>query len=94
MHNGPAVLRAVETGRYILRAANTGVSSIIDPHGNILTEIEPLIAGQTTATVSMVTSRTLYNRIGDVFLLICQIFVLIPPALSLAKRVKKAWFVS
>lgn len=91
MHNGQAVLRAVENGRYILRAANTGISSVIDPHGNILTEIEPLVKGQASATVSFVTSRTLYNRIGDVFLLLCQIFVLIPPAISLAKRLKKVW---
>lgn len=89
MHNGQAVLRAVENGRYILRAANTGISSVIDPHGNILTEIEPLVKGQATATASFVSSYTLYTRIGDIFLLLCQIFVLIPPAVSIVRRLKK-----
>lgn len=89
MHNGQAVLRAVENGRYVMRAANTGISSVIDPHGNILTEIEPLVAGQASADVSFVTSRTLYSYIGDVFLILCQIFVLIPVAVSLLPWLKK-----
>ena len=72
-----------------MRAANTGISSVIDPHGNILTEIEPLVSGQASADVSFVTSRTLYSYIGDVFLIFCQIFVLIPFAVSLLPYLKK-----
>ena len=36
MHNAQAKLRAVETGRYIVRSANTGISSIIDPSSESL----------------------------------------------------------
>jgi len=92
MHNGQAVLRAVENGRYVLRAANTGVSSVIDPKGNVLVSIEPLIEGQAVCEVGFVTSRTLYNRIGNLFLLLCQVFVLLPPALSLAARLRRRLF--
>jgi apolipoprotein N-acyltransferase len=36
MHADAAQLRAVETGRYVIRAMKTGVSAIIDPYGREL----------------------------------------------------------
>lgn len=83
-HNGQAVLRAVENGRYVMRAANTGISSVITAKGEVLCEIAPLIRGQATVEVAFVSSTTLYTRIGNLFLLACQIFVLIPPGEALA----------
>lgn len=35
-HNAHASMRAIESGRYIIRAANTGVSSVITPEGKVL----------------------------------------------------------
>lgn len=35
-HHSIARMRALETGRYMLRATNTGVSSIIDHHGKVI----------------------------------------------------------
>ena len=31
-----ARMRSVETGRYLARAANTGVSAIVDPYGRVV----------------------------------------------------------
>lgn len=35
-HLALAILRAVESRRYMVRAANTGISAIIDPHGRVV----------------------------------------------------------
>jgi apolipoprotein N-acyltransferase len=33
-HHAQDVMRAIETDRWLVRAANTGLSGVIDPHGN------------------------------------------------------------
>ena len=45
MHNAQSSLRAIETGRYVVRAGNTGVSSVIDPTGQVTAELDPLLTG-------------------------------------------------
>ena len=74
-HNSHAALRAIETGRYVIRAANTGVSSIITPEGVKLTEIEPLIEGYACETVYPRTDRTLYSYVGNLFVYLCIFWV-------------------
>lgn len=64
-HNAQAVLRAVETGRSVIRAANTGISSAITPRGNVVASLPPLVAGQVTATLELRDSDTLYTLLGD-----------------------------
>lgn len=88
-HNGQSILRAVENGRAVARAANTGVSSIISSRGEVLCEIEPLVRGQATATVTLSSHTTLYTLIGDSFVLLCQIFFLAPFGISLFRRIKE-----
>ena len=34
-HFQQARVRAVETGRYLVRAANTGISGVVDPYGRV-----------------------------------------------------------
>lgn len=74
-HNSHAALRAIETGRYVVRAANTGVSSIITPKGVKLTEIEPLVKGYACETVYARSQRTLYSYVGNLFVYICIFWV-------------------
>jgi apolipoprotein N-acyltransferase len=40
-HFAGAVLRSVETSRFLLRAAITGISGIVDPRGRIVAESRP-----------------------------------------------------
>ena len=66
MHNRQAALRAIENGRYVVRAANTGISSVITPHGEVVDSVGALRKGYIVSDVYMKTDATLYTRIGNV----------------------------
>jgi apolipoprotein N-acyltransferase len=58
-------MRAIENGRYLARAANTGISGFVDPYGR---EIEKSRLFETTMLVGdvrLLQSRTIYARTGD-----------------------------
>ena len=71
MHNAQAKLRAIENGRYVVRAANTGISSVISPTGEEISSIGALSDGQLTEEVGLRDNLTLYTRIGNLFVYIC-----------------------
>ncbi|MBW8713460.1 MAG: hypothetical protein JF632_05175 [Acidobacteria bacterium] len=58
-------MRAIEEGRYLARAANTGISGFVDPYGRVLSKT-PLFEQRTLVQdVRFITDRTIYSRIGD-----------------------------
>ena len=67
MHNAQAKLRAIENRRYVVRSANTGISSIISPRGDEIASIDRLVGGQITAEVYSQESSTLFTCIGNLF---------------------------
>ena len=79
MHHRQARLRAVESGRYIIRSADTGISSIIAPNGKSDAELPPLVEGVSISTVYPTQQRTLYSYIGNGF-----VYLLIVAELALA----------
>jgi apolipoprotein N-acyltransferase len=68
MHNDQARLRSIETGRCTLRAANTGVSTVITYSGDVTRELKPLVEGYVVGEVSASTHRTLYSYVGNAFI--------------------------
>ena len=70
-HQAQAQLRAVESGRYVVRAANTGISTILSPTGEILEWIDPLTEGYAVADVGMRSQKTLYDCVGNFFIYLC-----------------------
>jgi len=64
-HFAMASMRSIEQGRYLARAANTGISGIVDPYGRIVTQ--SAIFEQTTLVgdIRFRTERTVYSVIGD-----------------------------
>lgn len=68
MHNAQAQLRAIESGRYVVRAANTGISTIISDRGEVLALQEPLVDGMVVGDVYLSDSQTLYTRIGNLWI--------------------------
>ncbi len=77
MHNTQARLRAIESGRYVIRSANTGISSIIDPMGNVKEELGALERGYIVSEVTMRQINTLYSYIGNTFVYLCAAFVIL-----------------
>ena len=64
MHNYHAKFRAIENGRYLVRAANTGISSIIAPDGEVLGEQAVLTTGMVVADVYARDVQTPYTQLG------------------------------
>ena len=58
-------MRAVENGRYLARAANTGISGFVDPYGRVLERSELFEQRMLVQDLRFLTGRTIYSRIGD-----------------------------
>lgn len=67
MHNAQAQLRAIESGRWVVRAANTGISTVISDRGEVLASLPPLEEGILVEEVRMAEHTTLYTYIGNLF---------------------------
>lgn len=70
-HLSKSVFRAVENGRYLIRAATTGISCIIDPHGRVLASKGIFTRGIVLAEVTPLRQMTIYTRMGDWFVYLC-----------------------
>jgi apolipoprotein N-acyltransferase len=57
-----AAYRTVETGRYMVRVANSGITAVIDQFGNVKTRIELFERGGITARVSSLSGMTFYVK--------------------------------
>lgn len=64
-HNGQAVFRSIENDRYMIRAANTGISSFVSPKGETIKHLDPLLKGYITSKVKFRNTKTIYSIIGD-----------------------------
>lgn len=65
-HFAMAVFRATENRRSVVRAANSGITGIIEPSGRIAATIEPFVEGRLVGSVPVFDSvTTLYTRAGD-----------------------------
>jgi apolipoprotein N-acyltransferase len=65
-HLQQARLRAIEEGLPVVRAANTGISAVIDPSGRIVARLGLGIDGVLDATLPAALPPTIYARIGDI----------------------------
>jgi apolipoprotein N-acyltransferase len=65
-HWDQAAMRSIEQGRYLARAANTGISGFVDPYGRVLQRTDLFEQALVVEDVRFLTHRTIYNRIGDV----------------------------
>ena len=76
-HEAQAQLRAIETGKPILRSANTGISAIISAKGENLQTVAPLMDGYAVGEVTVTNETTLYTKVGNLAVWICMAAILI-----------------
>ena len=65
-HLAQSRLRAVETGRWVVHAAISGVSAVIDPDGRVVARTEPFTLTSLRYDVPLVTGRTPHLVLGEV----------------------------
>lgn len=67
-HNRFAIFRAIENRRWIIRCANTGISDIIDPNGNIYDETQINEKSSFSDYIGIENNITFYTKHGDMFI--------------------------
>jgi apolipoprotein N-acyltransferase len=80
-HLQQARLRAVEEGLPVVRAANTGISAVIDPSGRIVARLGLGIEGVLDASLPVASPPTVYAQLRDI-----PIAVIVAVALLLVIR--------
>ena len=74
-HLAMAAMRAVENGTYLVRAANTGVTAVIAPTGEILAQTEIFTEATLLGTIRPRERQTIYTRSGDLLAWACLSFL-------------------
>ncbi|MGE5319706.1 MAG: apolipoprotein N-acyltransferase [Hyphomicrobiaceae bacterium] len=64
-HAQMSQMRALETGRMMLRATNTGLTAIIDAHGHLLASLPLFTAGSLSGEIQGYAGSTPYVRWGN-----------------------------
>jgi apolipoprotein N-acyltransferase len=63
-HFAQARVRAVEQGLPLIRAANTGISAVVDPLGRVIDSLPVGTMGTIDAALPRASAPTLYSRFG------------------------------
>jgi apolipoprotein N-acyltransferase len=77
-----ARLRALETGRPVLRATNTGMTAAIAPDGEVSAKLQPFVTGALTVSVRGYTGITPYARIGNWAAVLLALAACLPSVLT------------
>jgi apolipoprotein N-acyltransferase len=76
-HLEMARLRAIENGRYLLRATNDGITAVIDPYGRVLERLPMHQALVLAGRFDYRTAPTFYTAHGDVFAWACVVLAVV-----------------
>jgi apolipoprotein N-acyltransferase len=88
-HFDLARMRAIEQGRYLARAANTGISGIVDPYGRVVLQTALFETTAPVGEVRFLQEHTVYARIGDVTAQAAVLLTLLAVGASLWGRRRK-----
>lgn len=64
-HWDQASMRAIESGRFLARAANTGISGFVDPYGRVIARTDLFTQAIVVRDLRFLHDRTIYSRVGD-----------------------------
>lgn len=85
-HLSMTIFRAIENRLYIVRAANTGISAIIDPIGKITARTNLFEKTSLKETVNFTHDRTFYMLYGDIFVYICLLSIVVCIFISIRRK--------
>lgn len=85
-HLAQARMRAIEQGLPLMRAANTGISAMIDPLGRVTGSLPLGIEGHLDAALPKPGQPTLYSRTGDWPVILGLMFGLLVALFKLPRR--------
>ena len=85
-HLQQARLRAVEEGLPVVRAANTGISAVIDPSGRVVARLDLGIEGVLDGNLPSALPPTIYARLRDIP---AAVIVVVALALVIRRRLAK-----
>lgn len=88
MHHAQNILRAVEQGRYTVNCGNTGMTSILNDKGEVVSSMPIFTRGYVLDTVYASSHRTLYSYIGNLFVYLMVALVVSTLAYDRIKRLK------
>jgi apolipoprotein N-acyltransferase len=74
-HMQIARMRALETGRYLLRATNTGLTGVVAPSGKIIHQAPLFQETSITTQITPMQGVTPYAIIGDLFIILFLLFL-------------------
>jgi len=83
LHLQAAVFGCVENHRSLARAANTGVSALVDPWGRVIAVVgdehgkKTFVEGSTWGSLPLNHEKTFYTKYGDVFTYLCFLCILV-----------------
>lgn len=83
-----ARLRAMETGRMMLRATNTGITAAIAPDGRVLGQLPAFTAGALRIEAQGYSGATPYTQWGNALALLLAICAVLPALLSAYRQRK------
>lgn len=90
-HHSHSIMRAVENSRYVLTSTNTGISSVIDPHGKIVSRTQINKADAITSDFYMNSKLSFYSKTGDI-IIIPSCIIVIYSSLKLTLKYIRGYF--
>jgi apolipoprotein N-acyltransferase len=72
-HFAQASMRSIENGRYLVRAANTGITGIVDPYGHVTARTGLYESAVVVGEARFLKVTTIYARTGDLFAYGCTV---------------------
>ncbi len=76
-HHVIARMRALEAGRYMIRSTNTGITSLIGPHGEVIDKLPQFERGVLRGSVQPMVGATPFVRWGDWLIVgLCSLLLL------------------
>ena len=78
-HAEIARMRALETGRYMLRATNNGVTALINSQGQVMSSLPQYTAGVLSDYAQPMQGATVYVRVGNWLIISMMSLLLITP---------------